>query len=686
MSTWAEQMNKKYSGQNQGNSSWANKINEQYKPAVQNNLIRLEEEKRKKQEEQMQKEQQAINDFNARQQEIQGGNIFTKAVSFIKEQTGHGDVLPKIDNSSPQYSSIQQAQEMNRQYKAEVLGRTSLAFGADTIKKNITDFTSKKKDEFQKSVNEVGVTGTAKDLTVGASKNIGEMISGGVKLGSKIANNFLLPGSNYANLRKIIDYSTGKPIEQVLDRNTPEYQKKVNAFIDENGVFNYHPSYANEIQKTGGDIAEIGSWFIPITRVGKVAKAESKISALIKDIPKVAEILSIHPSTIKVVKTGSKFAYEISKDIVDISTLDAIRGKDWDTIKEDATYGGIGGAGIRTIGGAAEALSKSGLVTSVADKLKIGKELKIKNSVEQTVGKLSEDESTLVSKAIQDGRPIDDISTEIMNNRANSGEDIIKAFEDTSVKDTAKLPSQEIKNDSIQNINENTGGSIENAITNTENKPNINISQVKDISGSNESINLQKDSSLSMAIINKEDKQPKEIKLPAFEGTGRVKERGATETLNTKLNDSSLNSLKEKPEYKSVNFDEMGKYGDEIIKSNKEDIIDIISGKKHDPKITPEIALLSTINTGDTELISRAFSEMNLIEEGTTMGQRIASWAQFSPDSAPRVFGEISQSRIAKVGKEKIASVSKKLEKEVRNIKPKLKIEKAQALLDELTC
>lgn len=637
---------------------------------IEQDRINKENQKRL---EQAQKEQQAINDFNNRQQEIQNGNIFTKAKAFIKEQTGHGDVLPVIDGASKEYSSQQQAMEMNRQYKAEVLGRTSLALGADTLLKKGSDFVTNTKNEINKSINERGVSGTSKELAIGAGKNLGEMLSGGVNLGSKVATNFLLPGSNYANLRKIIDYSTGKPVEQVLDRNTPDYQKKVNAFIDENGIFNYHPSYANEIQKTGGDIAEIGSWFIPITRVGRVAEAESKLAGLIKEIPKVAEILSVHPSSVKLVKTGSKFAYEVSKDIVDVTTLDAIRGKNWDTIKEDATYAGIGGGVIRGVGAGAEALSKSGLVSSMAEKLQIGRENKIKNSIEQTIGKLSSDESSIVSQAIQEGRPVDDISTEIMTKRANAGEDIIKAFEKPPVSDTQT---------NLESIIAKDGQPSATDIKPLEqNKPIQELPKVES-PNTQQTIGNNVVETKPVPTINKPKVQP-------FEGTGKVKERGAGSTLNTKLSNEGISTLKELPEYRSVNFDEMQKYGAEMLKSNKEDLLSISKREMHDGKITPEVALLSIINSGDKELIARAMNEDNvnsILQEATSMGQRNASWMLFSPDSAMHVLGDISATRIKKAGKEKIAKTMKSLEKEVKNIKPKLKIEKAQQLLDELMC
>jgi len=215
------------------------------------------------------------------------------------------------------------------------------------------------------------------DYGTGIAKNVGE-------LGAGITKAFLKYGTPISGLARI---------------------PQVASFIDDNGILNYHPNYTNEIQQTGGEVAELGSWLIPLTRWGKVAKIEEAIS----EIPKVAEFLGTVP---KIVKTGGQLFFEASKDAVDVGLLDSIRGKDWGDIKKDAAMAGAGGVVLR--GGGK-------VLTSLFDKAKTGKFLK---TIENTLGTLDEDEQKLFDIGMNEGKPIDEISNEIMKKRVVNQEPI----------------------------------------------------------------------------------------------------------------------------------------------------------------------------------------------------------------------------------------------------------------------
>jgi len=296
------------------------------------------------------------------------------------------------------------------------------------------EFGENKRQEIGKSIQERGFEETKSEIGKGMIKNVGELASGTAKLAVG-----LTPLTGYSTIRKVTSFVGGKQVEEYLDRNTPEYQKKIGAWVDNNAILNYHPDYENEMQKTGGEVAEIGSWFIPITRAGKAAK----IGELLKDLPKVAKILGVTP---KLVKVGSKFAFEVSKDVVDVAVLDAIRGKDWETVLTDAKYAAVGGGAIR------------GVTGGIAGVLKMGRTNRLVNTVEQGIGKLDDEERAIATKLIDENRTADDIAEEIMDARQSAGrevigepvEDLVVKFEkeaaaETKVAEKVEVPTQKVE-------------------------------------------------------------------------------------------------------------------------------------------------------------------------------------------------------------------------------------------------
>lgn len=196
---------------------------------------------------------------------------------------------------------------------------------------------------------------------IGAVKNLGELASGTAKLITRVATS---------------QYNPLNPAASLVASNEG-VKKARNTFLDETGILNYSPDYKNEYQKTGGDIAEVGSWFIPVTRIGKVAKLEKALL----DIPKVSKLIG---STPRIIKSGGQLFYEVGKDAVDIGVLDATRGKDWETIQEDMKIGAIGGSVIRGIG---KILSKLGTKAPI-----IEEKIKKGETTEDEVAKIFDEE------------------------------------------------------------------------------------------------------------------------------------------------------------------------------------------------------------------------------------------------------------------------------------------------------
>ncbi len=248
---------------------------------------------------------------------------------------------------------------------------------------------------YKKSVSEKGFVNTVGDIEVGAAENLAELASGTAKLAIGFT-----PFGGYSNVRKIAKFVGNDQVDEYIDRNTPEWQKQTGSWLDENGILNYKADYKNEMQKAGGVVAEIGTFFIPITRA---AKLESAIAL----VPKFAKILGTAP---KVAKIGGKFALEVALDVIDNASLDAMRGQDADTILENAKYSAIGGAGLRVAGG------------GIGAALKNGKTNRLIATIEESgLGKLSDDESKIARELIDEGKPVDDVYTRIIEKRSEEG-------------------------------------------------------------------------------------------------------------------------------------------------------------------------------------------------------------------------------------------------------------------------
>ena len=416
-------LNKRYGGESSGrdvSSSFQSKIAERYNPLVNYRKQQKENERIRKQQETQRKQQEAIQQFQQKQEETQrrserGGliNFAKNAYQGIKQAVGRGETLPEIQGGSNLYQAYRQSQLAEQDYKKRIFARGSQA---------VLDFGKKKADTIRESEEERGKLGTVVEAGKGAVKNLGELASGLGKIGLEFS-----PLTGMSGIRKVVSFVGGQRVEEYLDRNTPEYQKKVDAFVDENNILNYKAQYNNEIQKTGGEVAEIGSWFIPITRSGTVAKLEKTIA----DIPKVSKLLNATP---KVVKVGENLAYEVSKDVVDIAILDAVRGKTWEEIQEDAKLGGIGSFGLRGVGGA------------IGDAIKLGKSKKFVGQIEKSLGKLDDVETKIVKDLSAEGKTLDDIATDIMAKREKAGVDIYKDLDvSKSFDDVSKTPSTSTK-------------------------------------------------------------------------------------------------------------------------------------------------------------------------------------------------------------------------------------------------
>ncbi len=363
----------------------------------------------------------AIDEYNAKLKERADSNFISKAFSGVKDFLGYDTNLPAIDNAPREYNIARDAQLAQTAYDKEWLGRAQ-NFTQENIVPSVKNF-GKNIAEINYGISPFA-TPEQRNASIsagkGAFKNAAQLVSGATKVIAKVVT------GQYG-----LDAQRKLFGNEFVDRTTPDYVKKVGGFIDESGILNYKPVYANEYEKTGGDIAEIGSWFIPISRIGKVGKIEEAISK----IPKVKAFLGATPS---VVKSGGKLFYEVGRDAVDIASLDILRGKSWDEIETDMKVGAVGGATLRL---GADGLSKF-LSQSKSDS--------IISTVEKSIGKLSKEEESIVKSSIDEGNSIDTVVNKINDSRESKSTEL-----SPEVKSTPEDPLlQEVRSGKYANAEE----------------------------------------------------------------------------------------------------------------------------------------------------------------------------------------------------------------------------------------
>lgn len=499
-----------------------------------------------------------------------------------------------------------------------------------------------------------------KDYTIGGAKNAGQLASGTANLGLKAA---MLPATAGNYLGEKI---TGKPSAQ------GDALRKANSFIDNNGVLNYEPKYANEVQKTGGDVAELASWFIPITRSGQVGKIEKAFS----EIPKIAKLLK---STPKIVKSGGKLFYEVGKDAVDIAVLDQIRGKDWETIKEDAKLGAIGGGVLRGIGMILGKLgSKSKVIEEAID-----------------AGKTTEDEIARIFD--EDGLTglEEAFALEPVKLKAGEFAPIVKEIQETTGRKLTATEQLKIKDDIERGISKEA---IINDIVEPPKPPKLTPEPSK-----------PKTEVKATAIKEEAKSQPlqegvKKVEVPKVE-TPKV-ETGQSITAK-KMNKRFADDKKMATEYDVI---EINKKLDDATKRLRENPEKAISeafsegGSNVDRVATLTELFEKSIKEGDEFMQKQAFNKlkqlapetaqtMNMFKALTEANPHFSYMSDIVDEKLKNLVLGSSNLRNATEGMKKAEMLTKakkiaeeKISKDIMNTKPKITIKKAQDLLDSLLC
>ncbi len=138
--------------------------------------------------------------------------------------------------------------------------------------------------------------------------------------------------------------------------------------------------------------------------------------------------------------------------------------------------------------------------------------------------------------------------------------------------------------------------------------------------------------------------------LKPIEGTGELKTRGGALSIEASAIEKGLtDNLGDLPEYKAVNFKEMAPKIADTFEKDPEGARSIAMGEKAAPKgTTPEMFAVTlekeaTLN-GDVNTL-RELANSKLTTAGTTMGQRIASYAQRDETSPVAKIQEVQTAR-----------------------------------------
>jgi hypothetical protein len=484
-----------------------------------------------------------------------------------------------------------------RDLAKDVTGRTINTLGTIAKGKQFTATPEESQEAFK------ATTGLAK----GAGKSLAELGSG-------------LAGAIYEVPDEINKRMLGENLFNKLDQTKPKIFKEVG----ESKILNYKPEYKDEYERTGGEIGEVGSWFIPITRGAKVEKIEEAIKAL----PKVKKLLGVTP---QVVKSGSKFFYEVAKDVVDTVALEKTRGKSWEELEEEATLAGIGGAGLRGIG----------LVFS----------------------KLGNKSSRLQSK---------------INKGELTEKDVVDLFDEGGIEaveekiiTTRKLQPGELARET-EAVEKITG--------------DLNVAQRNDVRAKLEegmSVEEVAEDIISPKVepgVKPKPTKKKELKKAPSKVAKSIEAKSIEKNLTEGFQDVA--------EFDKITVKEQAKQASKLLKENFDDAIKMIEGTKRVEKGLNKATLIKAMedyaqDVGDTELL-RKLAKSPLVSETSEAAQTLRMLAERNPESALANIQKVIKQRADKAAPNAKSKVVKDIKKKVKQPIPTKK--DWGEFIDSITC
>jgi len=179
-------------------------------------------------------------------------------------------------------------------------------------------------------------------------------------------------------------------------------------------------------------------------------------------------------------------------------------------------------------------------------------------------------------------------------------------------------------------------------------------------------------------------------KVQGYTGTGVERERGAARSVREKALASGMDSF-DIPTYKQLETKKIfqTKVPDFVDNTPTNEVIDVAMGRASAPDgIPPELVFIDLAKkadlSGDYALLERLANESSLIEEATTMGQRIQAWSLLNEFSPSKILIDIKKAYMKEGGENARREIIKKTE--IMRKELDFKIEDARGILNSLIC
>ena len=190
-------------------------------------------------------------------------------------------------------------------------------------------------------------------------------------------------------------------------------------------------------------------------------------------------------------------------------------------------------------------------------------------------------------------------------------------------------------------------------------------------------------------VTPKEAVAPKEVP--------EIKVRGLAKGIEQKAVQKKLvSAFEDLPEFQVVKVKEQAAGADKLIKKDYQEAIRVAMGESQPPKgILPESVLVAVedvaLKAGDIDTLRRLATSSRLVDEATTMGQRLRLLAERNPESAVANIQRVAKTRIKAVEAKTRTTIAVAKKNVVKEIKTKVKRgypTKADwsSFIDNITC
>jgi hypothetical protein len=189
------------------------------------------------------------------------------------------------------------------------------------------------------------------------------------------------------------------------------------------------------------------------------------------------------------------------------------------------------------------------------------------------------------------------------------------------------------------------------------------------------------------------------IKLEPIQGTGESKTMGLSESVKQKAVENGIADIfQELPASEKLKIPEQAKLAIEYLKNDPKMVQRVAMGEipSPDPKVTPEAFFVALVDKatreGDAFSLHALATSSKLIQESRTMGQRIRTLGELSPDSPVKAMRDVAKAREDSAqkatGKKSVVEAKQKV---VKDIKKSIKenaptIDEWASFLKELEC